>query len=124
MNHFKNVLLNTLIANVTTSYLWFAVTFWAYLETQSVLATSIIGGSYMLLVAIFSIVFGTIVDHHKKKSVMVFSGWYTSDLCAGCRGLLAVAGWRYYKLGRAGILAICRYIAGRCRGRKHAQYRP
>ena len=53
MNHFKNVLLNTLIANVTTSYLWFAVTFWAYLETQSVLATSIIGGSYMLLVAIF-----------------------------------------------------------------------
>ena len=77
MNHFKNVLLNTLIANVTTSYLWFAVTFWAYLETQSVLATSIIGGSYMLLVAIFSIVFGTIVDHHKKKSVMVFSGWFT-----------------------------------------------
>ena len=77
MNHFKNVLLNTLIANVTTSYLWFAVTFWAYLETQSVLATSIIGGSYMLLVAIFSIVFGTVVDHHKKKSVMVFSGWFT-----------------------------------------------
>ena len=77
MNHFKNVLLNTLIANVTTSYLWFAVTFWAYLETQSVLATSIIGGSYMLLVAIFSIIFGTIVDHHKKKSVMLFSGVFT-----------------------------------------------
>lgn len=77
MNHFKQVLLNTLIANVTTSYLWFAVTFWAYLETQSVLATSIIGGSYMLLVAIFSMVFGTIVDHHKKKSVMVFSGVFT-----------------------------------------------
>ncbi len=77
MNHFKNVLLNTLIANVTTSYLWFAVTFWAYLETQSVLATSVIGGSYMLLVAIFSIIFGTIVDHHKKKSVMLFSGVFT-----------------------------------------------
>lgn len=77
MNHFKNVLLNTLIANVTTSYLWFAVTFWAYLETQSVLATSIVGGSYMLLVAIFSIIFGTIVDHHKKRSVMVFSSMFT-----------------------------------------------
>ncbi|MGB4762059.1 MAG: MFS transporter [Candidatus Saccharimonas sp.] len=77
MKHFKQVLLNTLIANVTTSYLWFAITFWVYLETKSVLATAIIGGSYMLLVAIFSIVFGTIVDHHKKKSVMVFSAVFT-----------------------------------------------
>jgi DHA3 family multidrug efflux protein-like MFS transporter len=77
MRNFKQVLLNTLIANVTTSYLWFAITFWVYLETKSVLATAIIGGSYMLLVAIFSIIFGTIVDHHKKKSVMVFSGVFT-----------------------------------------------
>ena len=77
MKHFYHVLLNTLIANVTTSYLWFALTFWVYLETKSVLATGIIGGSYMLLVAIFSIVFGTIVDHHKKKHVMLFSSLFT-----------------------------------------------
>lgn len=77
MRRFYNVLLNTLIANVTTSYLWFALTFWVYLETQSVLATGIIGGAYMLLVAIFSIVFGTVVDHHKKKNVMVFSSIFT-----------------------------------------------
>jgi DHA3 family multidrug efflux protein-like MFS transporter len=31
----------------------------------------------MLLVAIFSIIFGTIVDHHKKRSVMVFSSMFT-----------------------------------------------
>lgn len=36
---FVNVLINTLIANVTTSFLWFALTFWVYIETQSVLAT-------------------------------------------------------------------------------------
>ena len=77
MKNFYNVLVNTLIANVTTSYLWFALTFWVYLETQSVLATGIIGGSYMLLVAVFSIVFGTIVDHHKKKSVMLFASIVT-----------------------------------------------
>ena len=71
MKHFYQVLINTLIANVTTSFLWFALTFWVYLETKSVLATAIIGGSYMLLVAIFSIAFGTYVDHHKKKHVMV-----------------------------------------------------
>lgn len=77
MKNFYNVLVNTLIANVTTSYLWFALTFWVYLETRSVLATAIIGGSYMLLVAIFSIIFGTIVDHNKKKKVMLFSSIFT-----------------------------------------------
>jgi DHA3 family multidrug efflux protein-like MFS transporter len=38
-----------------------------------VLATAIIGGSYMLMVAVFSIAFGTYVDHHKKKQVMMVS---------------------------------------------------
>lgn len=38
MKNFYQVLLNTLIANVTTSYLWFALTFWVFLETCSVLA--------------------------------------------------------------------------------------
>jgi DHA3 family multidrug efflux protein-like MFS transporter len=32
---------------------------------------------YMLLIAIFSIVFGTIVDHNKKKNVMMFSSVFT-----------------------------------------------
>lgn len=71
MQQFHKVLANTLIANVTTSFLWFALTFWVYLETRSVLATAIVGGSYMLCVAVFSLVFGTIVDRHKKKQVMV-----------------------------------------------------
>lgn len=73
MKNFYQILINTLIANVTTSFLWFALTFWVYIETQSVLATGIVGGVYMLLVSTFSIVFGTIVDHHKKKNVMVAS---------------------------------------------------
>ncbi len=77
MKHFYQVLVNTLIANVTTSYLWFALTFWVYLETRSVLATAIIGGAYMLFVAIFSLVFGTIVDHNKKKRVMLYSSIIT-----------------------------------------------
>lgn len=77
MKHFYQVLINTLIANVTTSFLWFALTFWVYLETRSILATAIIGGSYMLLVALFSIGFGTIVDHNKKKTVMVGSSLFT-----------------------------------------------
>ena len=35
--------------------------------------TGILGGVYMLMVATTSIVFGTIVDHHKKKTVMMIS---------------------------------------------------
>ena len=45
---FLNVLVNTLIANVTTSFLWFALTFWVYIETQSVLATGVIGGAQVM----------------------------------------------------------------------------
>ena len=85
MRTFFQVLVNTMIANVTTSFLWFGLTFWAYLETQSVLATGLIGGAYMLLVAVFSIFFGTIVDRHRKHRVMVFSSVITlaSFLAAG-----------------------------------------
>ncbi len=74
---FGHVLVNTLLANVTTSFLWFALTFWAYLETRSVLATGIIGGSYMLMLALFAMLFGTIVDRHRKHRVMVLSGTIT-----------------------------------------------
>lgn len=73
MKNFYQVLVNTLIANVTTSFLWFCLTFWVYLETKSVLATAIIGGAYMLFVSLTSIAFGTFVDHHKKKYVMQVS---------------------------------------------------
>jgi DHA3 family multidrug efflux protein-like MFS transporter len=77
MKKFLQVLVNTLIANVTTSFLWFALTFWAYLETQSVLATSLVGGGYMLFVAISSLFFGTLVDRYRKKQVMLASGLFT-----------------------------------------------
>ncbi len=73
MRTFFQVLVNTMIANVTTSFLWFALTFWVYLETRSVLATGIVGGAYMLLLAVLAIPFGTIVDRHRKYRVMMFA---------------------------------------------------
>ncbi|MEV7632189.1 MFS transporter [Microbacterium sp. NPDC089318] len=84
---FTNVLVNTLIANVTTSFLWFALTFWVYIETQSVLATGVIGGAYMLLIAFFSMVFGTIVDRYRKHTVMVISS-VVSAVAFGAAGML------------------------------------
>jgi DHA3 family multidrug efflux protein-like MFS transporter len=90
MRTFLQVLVNTLIANVTTSFLWFGLTFWVFLETRSVLATGIIGGTYMLMVALFSMIFGTIVDRHRKHRVMVFSSLVTlaAFLVAGVLYLL------------------------------------
>lgn len=77
MKNFLSVLVNTALANITTSFLWFALTFWVFIETQSVLATGVIGGTYMLLVAICSLFFGTLVDQHRKKTIMVASGLFT-----------------------------------------------
>lgn len=90
MRTFAQILVNTAVANVTTSYLWFALTFWVYLETRSVLATGIIGGAYMLMVALFSMIFGTIVDRHRKQQVMIFAGLVTLTAFA-IAGLLYLA---------------------------------
>ncbi|WP_430647315.1 MFS transporter [Agromyces sp. GXS1127] len=90
MRTFLQVLVNTALANVTTSFLWFALTFWVYLETRSVLATGIVGGAYMLLIAFFAMLFGTIVDRHRKLQVMRFSSLVTlgSFVVAGAIYLL------------------------------------
>lgn len=91
MKKFTQVLINTLIANVTTSFLWFGLTFWAYLETRSVIATAVVGGVYMLFVAISSLFFGTLVDKYRKKKVMLFSAVFTlaTYLLAGIIYVLA-----------------------------------
>jgi DHA3 family multidrug efflux protein-like MFS transporter len=87
MRTFLQVLVNTALANITTSFLWFALTFWVYLETRSVLATGIIGGTYMLLVAAFAMVFGTVVDRYRKHAVMLFAGVFTLAAFLAAGGL-------------------------------------
>ncbi|PFG29840.1 MFS transporter [Paramicrobacterium agarici] len=87
MSTFLQVLVNTGVANITTSFLWFALTFWVYLETKSVLATGIIGGAYMLMVAVCSMMFGTLVDRFRKHAVMVASGAGTL-VCFGIAGVM------------------------------------
>ncbi|WP_299165255.1 MFS transporter [uncultured Arthrobacter sp.] len=74
---FAEILVNTALANITTSYLWFALTFWVYLETRNVIATGVVGGAYMLLIAVSSISFGTFVDRYRKLAVMRFAAAFT-----------------------------------------------
>ena len=75
---FRAVLINTLIANITTSFLWSCVTFWMYLETRNVLVTAILGGSYMLGTALFGVPFGSWIDRTRKKRVMVVAQGVTA----------------------------------------------
>lgn len=79
---FAGILVNTAVANITTSYLWFALTFWVYLETRNVIATGVVGGVYMLLMALSSISFGTFVDRYRKLAVMRFAGGFTLAMFA------------------------------------------
>lgn len=83
---FKRLLVNTLATGVTSSFLWFALTFWVYLETRSVVATGVIGGSFSLSTAILGPAFGTYVDRHRKKSAMVLS----SVMAATCFSVATV----------------------------------
>lgn len=87
---FLHVLINTAAANVITSFLWFALTFWVYLETKSVLATGLVGGAYMLLVSVFGLFFGVLVDRYKKHAVMVVSAVATLAFFALAMVMFAV----------------------------------
>ena len=73
MRSFYQLVANTVVASTTNNFLWFALTFWVYLETRSVVATSVVGGAYMLLFAASGIFFGTFVDQHKRKTSFVLS---------------------------------------------------
>ncbi len=70
---FPHILINTAIAGFTNMLIWFAITFWLYLETHSVFMTGMLGGVYLVLNLFGGIWFGSLVDHHRKKPIMLVS---------------------------------------------------
>ncbi|WNZ25839.1 MFS transporter [Leptolyngbya sp. NK1-12] len=70
---FYAILVNSLVAALTNTFVWFAVTFWVFLQTQSVLATSVMAGVYVGTVAISGLFLGSLVDHYRKQTVMLLS---------------------------------------------------
>lgn len=81
---FHHLLANNLVANITNFTVWFAVTFWVFLETRSVFATGMIAGIYLALTAALGIWLGSLVDHHRKKTVMMASSAVSFALYAAC----------------------------------------
>jgi DHA3 family multidrug efflux protein-like MFS transporter len=70
---FYHLLVNNLVISITNSTVWFALIFFVFLETRSVFGTAIISGLYLIFVSLSGIWFGSIVDHNKKKDVMLRS---------------------------------------------------
>jgi DHA3 family multidrug efflux protein-like MFS transporter len=70
---FIQLLVNTLLVSVINFTVWFAVTFWVYLETKSVLATGMVAGVFLATTALSGMWFGSLVDRHRKKIMMQIS---------------------------------------------------
>ena len=68
---FRRLLVNTLASGVNSSFLWFALTFWVYLETRSVVATGVIGGAFSIASAVLGPFVGTFADRHRKHTALV-----------------------------------------------------
>ena len=90
MSVFHQILGNNLVANITNFTVWFALTFWVFLETRSVFATGMIAGLYLVLIAGSAIWLGSLVDHHRKKRVMLGSSVVSSGFYGLSLALLAL----------------------------------
>lgn len=88
---FRRLLANALVGGVMSSFLWFALTFWTYLETRSVIATSIVGGAYAIASAVLGMVFGTFVDRHLKHAAMVVASASSTVCFAAASIVYAIA---------------------------------
>ncbi|MDQ3250478.1 MAG: hypothetical protein M3Q45_14875 [Chloroflexota bacterium] len=70
---FYAVVVNSLVASMTNTFVWFAITFWVYLQTKSVIATSVMAGVFTVTVAISGFLLGSLVDRYPKKTAMTIS---------------------------------------------------
>lgn len=80
MPTFYRLLGIALLVATTNNFVWFALTFWAFLTTRSVISTSVMAGIFLVLTALSGFWFGSIVDHHKKKHAMLGSSAATLTL--------------------------------------------
>lgn len=89
MKNFYRLLVLLFLTSATNNFIWFALTYWVYLTTNSVVSTGFIGGGYMVVSSLSSVWIGGLVDRLPKKHLMTFSSTF-SLACYGL-GLLVFA---------------------------------
>ncbi len=82
MKSFYNVLINTGLSSIANFTVWFGLTFFVYLETQSVFATGMLSGIYLTLTLLSGFWFGSLVDHYSKKVVLIVSALFSAAIYA------------------------------------------
>ena len=90
MPTFAQLLVNVLLVSVINFTVWFAITFFVYLETRSVFATGMIAGIFLVATMLTGIWFGSLVDHHSKNLVMQGSALASFALYAASFALYLV----------------------------------
>ena len=84
---FYHLLFNTLFSSVINFTVWFAITFYVFIQTQSVFATGMIAGIFLLATMLTGIWFGGLIDHHRKKIMMIASNIASLLLYSASLGL-------------------------------------
>jgi DHA3 family multidrug efflux protein-like MFS transporter len=74
---FYAILANTVVASIVNTLVWFAVTFWVYLQTRSVIATSVMAGIFTVTIAGSGFLLCSVVDLYQKKVAMMLSLMYS-----------------------------------------------
>ncbi|HEX6095133.1 MAG TPA: MFS transporter [Thermoanaerobaculia bacterium] len=77
MTTFYKLLGVALLVVTANNFVWFALTFWIYLSTRSVVSTSTLGGAFLVMAMVSGLWFGSIVDHNRKKLAMLGSSIVT-----------------------------------------------
>ncbi|WP_432521960.1 MFS transporter [Kineococcus sp. SYSU DK006] len=88
---FAHLLVSNAVVGVVNYTVWFAVTFWIFLETRSVFATGTVAGLFVVATAATGIWFGSLVDEHSKRSVMQVSALVSAGVYAACLAVHVLA---------------------------------
>ncbi|GAB7191038.1 MFS transporter [Kineococcus sp. NUM-3379] len=119
---FAHLLVSNAVVGVINYTVWFAITFWVFLETRSVFATGMIAGIFVVATAATGIGFGSLVDNHHKKSVMQVSALVSAGIYAVCLAVYLttpdgafsdVASWQLWVFV---VLCMAGVVAGNPRG--------
>ncbi|WP_432545010.1 MFS transporter [Kineococcus sp. SYSU DK002] len=119
---FAHLLANAAVVSVVNYTVWFAVTFWVFLQTRSVFATGMIAGVFVVATAATGIWFGSLVDNHRKHAVLQASALVSAALYAVCLAVhlltpaqefTDVTSWRLWLFV---VLLMAGVVAGNPRG--------
>ncbi|WP_205687306.1 MFS transporter [Cellulomonas endophytica] len=87
---FAHLLVSNAVVALVNYTVWFALTFWVFLETRSVFATGTVAGVFLVATAATGIWFGSLVDHHPKRTVLQASALASAAIYALCLALYLV----------------------------------